>query len=142
MTIDRFKKGLKVRKEVLGADYVERSLANANDFTMAFQTLATEYCWDGIWNRPGLTRQQRSLINLAMLSALNRMHEVGIHVRGALNNGCTVEEIQEVMLQVSVYCGIPAGLEAFSAARKTIDEWHAANKPRRAAQKSNRAKRK
>ena len=136
MTSERFKKGLKVRKEVLGADHVERSLANANEFTMAFQKLATEYCWDGIWNRPGLSRKQRSLINLAMLSALNRMHEVGLHVRGALNNGCTVKEIQEVMLQICVYCGIPAGLEAFTVARKVIDEYHDNRSRRKASAKA------
>ena len=122
MTSERFENGLKTRKKVLGDAYVERSLAQANDFTMPFQELTTEYCWDYIWNRPGLPHKTRSLLNLAMLCALNRPNEVRIHVLGALNNGCTVEEIQEVMLQVSVYCGIPAGLEGFKIAREVIDE--------------------
>ena len=122
MTSERFENGLKVRKKVLGDEYVERSLGQANDFTMPFQELVTEYCWDNIWNRPGLPHKTRSLLNLAMLSALNRPNELRIHVRGALNNGCTVEEIQEVMLQVSVYCGVPSGLEGFKIAREVIDE--------------------
>ena len=122
MTSERFENGLKVRKKVLGDEYVERSLAQANDFTMPFQELVTEYCWDQIWNRPGLSHQTRSLLNLAMLAALGRPNELRLHVRGALNNGCTVEEIQEVMLQVSVYCGVPSGLEGFKIAREVIDE--------------------
>jgi 4-carboxymuconolactone decarboxylase len=122
VTSERFENGLKVRKKVLGDEYVERSLGQANDFTMPFQELVTEYCWDNIWNRPGLPHKTRSLLNLAMLSALNRPNELRIHVRGALNNGCTVEEIQEVMLQVSVYCGVPSGLEGFKIAREVIDE--------------------
>ncbi len=122
MTSERFEKGLKARRKVLGDAYVERALAQANDFTMPFQELVTEYCWDQIWNRPGLPHKTRSLLNLAMLCALNRPNEVRIHVRGALNNGCTVEEIQEVMLQVTVYCGVPAGLEGFKIAREVIDE--------------------
>lgn len=122
MTSESFENGLKARKKVLGDAYVDRSLAQANDFTMPFQELVTEYCWDNIWNRPGLPHKTRSMLNLAMLCALNRPHELRIHVQGALNNGCTVEEIQEVMLQVSVYCGVPAGLEGFKISREVIDE--------------------
>ncbi len=122
MTSERFENGLKTRKKVLGDAYVEHSLDQANDFTMPFQELVTEYCWDYIWNRPGLPHKTRSLLNLAMLCALNRPNELRIHVRGALNNGCTAEEIQEVFLQVSVYCGVPAGLEGFKIAREVIDE--------------------
>jgi|TARA_Y100000031_G_scaffold122954_1_gene138093 4-carboxymuconolactone decarboxylase len=122
VTSERFENGLKTRKKVLGDTYVERSLAQANDFTMPFQELVTEYCWDHIWNRPGLTHKTRSMLNLAMLCALGRPNELRLHVRGALNNGCTVEEIQEVFLQVSVYCGVPAGLDGFKIAREVIDE--------------------
>jgi 4-carboxymuconolactone decarboxylase len=122
VTSERFENGLKTRKKVLGDAYVEHSLDQANDFTMPFQELVTEYCWDYIWNRPGLPHKTRSLLNLAMLCALNRPNELRIHVRGALNNGCTAEEIQEVFLQVSVYCGVPAGLEGFKIAREVIDE--------------------
>lgn len=119
---DRYEEGLRVRRDVLGADYVDRSLANATDFTRPMQELTTTYCWGEIWTRPGLGRRERSLINLGMIAALNKPHELGLHVRGALTNGCTVEEIQETMLQVAVYCGIPAGIEAFRVASAVIDE--------------------
>ena len=121
MTSERFDNGLKTRKKVLGDEYVERSLSQANDFTMPFQELVTEYCWDHIWNRPRLPHKTRRLLNLAMLCALGRPNELRLHVQGALNNGCTVEEIQEVMLQVSVYCGVPAGNDGFKIAREVID---------------------
>jgi 4-carboxymuconolactone decarboxylase len=117
-----FEKGLKVRREVLGAEYVDKSLANANEFTQAFQDITTEWCWGFAWTRPGLDRKTRSMLNLAMLTALNRSPEIKLHVRGALNNGVTVEEIKEVLLHATVYCGIPAGLDAFKAANEVLKE--------------------
>ena len=122
MAKDLFTKGLAVRRAVLGRAYVNNSLANATEFTMPFQELTTEYCWGKIWSRPGLPRKTRSLLNLAMLSALNRPHELELHVRGALNNGVTPSEIQEVMLQVAIYCGIPASLDAFKTASGVFKE--------------------
>ncbi|MFN4276259.1 MAG: carboxymuconolactone decarboxylase family protein [Ferrovibrio sp.] len=123
-----FDHGLKVRREVLGADYVDRSLANANDFMMAFQHVTTEWCWGYVWDRPGLDRKTRSIINLAMLTALNRAPELRLHVKGALNNGLTPDEIKEVLLQATIYCGIPAGLEAFKAANEVLQEAGAVKK--------------
>jgi 4-carboxymuconolactone decarboxylase len=114
--------GLRVRSEVLGADHVERSLAAASAFTRPIQELTTEYCWGAVWTRPGLGRRERSLINLGMLTALNRSHELRVHVRGAVANGCTHEEIQEALLQAAVYCGIPAGMEAFRVAEAALAE--------------------
>lgn len=121
-----FDAGLAIRREVLGDDYVERSIRTADDFNRPFQELVTEYCWGAIWGRPGLERTTRSLINLAMLTALNRPAELELHVRGALNNGVTREEIQEVFLQTTVYCGVPAALESFRVARKVFAELDAA----------------
>ncbi len=117
-----FDKGLKIRREVLGAEYVDKSLANANEFTQAFQDITTEWCWGYAWGRPGLDRKTRSMLNLAMLTALNRSPEIKLHVRGALSNGVTVEEIKEVLLHATVYCGIPAGLDAFKAANEVLKE--------------------
>jgi 4-carboxymuconolactone decarboxylase len=117
-----FEQGLAVRREVLGSTYVDGSLAAANDFTMAFQRIATEWCWGYAWTREGLDRKTRSLINLAMLTALNRAPEIKLHVRGAINNGVTVEQIKEVLLHATVYCGIPAGLDAFKAANEVLKE--------------------
>jgi 4-carboxymuconolactone decarboxylase len=119
---ERFDKGMVVRREVLGDEYVDRSLANATDFSMEMQELATEYAWGEIWSRDGLTRAERSLLNLGLLSALNRGHEFKVHVRGAINNGVTREQIKEVLLQVAVYCGAPAGLEAFRLAGEVLAE--------------------
>ncbi|HET7764762.1 MAG TPA: carboxymuconolactone decarboxylase family protein [Burkholderiales bacterium] len=116
-------KGLAVRKEVLGAEYVERNLKNADDFSMPIQEYTTEACWGTIWTRTALPRKTRSLLNLAMLSALNRPHEFKIHVKGALTNGCSREEIREVLLQVACYCGVPAGVEAFRLAREAMAEY-------------------
>src|ERR1700722_206100 len=113
---DLFEKGLQIRKEVLGAEYVDRAIANATEFTKPLQEFVTSYAWGAIWGRDGLDRKTRSLINLAMLTALNRQHELGLHVRGALRNGCTVEEIREVLLQAAVYAGVPASIEAFRTA--------------------------
>ena len=117
-----FDRGLAVRREVLGPEYVDNSLKSANDFMMAFQRITTEWCWGYAWTRPGLDRKTRSLINLAMLTALNRSPEVKLHVRGTLNNGVTVDEIKEVLLHATVYCGIPAGLDAFKAANEVLKE--------------------
>ena len=127
---DLFDRGLKVRREVLGADYVDGSLKSANDFMMAFQQITTEWCWGYAWTRSGLDRKTRSLINLAMLTALNRAPEVKLHVRGALNNGVTVDEIKEVLLHATVYCGIPAGLDSFKAANEVFKEVGALAKKR------------
>jgi 4-carboxymuconolactone decarboxylase len=118
----RYEEGVRVRSEVLGADHVERSLAQATDFMRPMQEFVTEYCWGAIWSRPGLGRRERSLLNLAMLAALNRSHELGVHVRGAVNNGCTVEEIQETLLQAATYSGVPAGMEAFRVANRVLAE--------------------
>ena len=117
-----FERGLALRREVLGPAYVDKSLASANDFTMAFQQITTEWCWGYAWTGPGLDRKTRSLMNLAMLTALNRSPEVKLHVRGAINNGVTVEEIKEALLHATVYCGIPAGLDAFKAANEVLKE--------------------
>lgn len=115
-----FQRGLEIRRAVLGAEYVDTSIANADDFMMEFQKITTEWCWGYAWSRPGLERKTRSLINIAMITALNRMNEVKMHVRGALRNGCTEEEIREVLIQATVYCGIPAGLDAFRNAHEVL----------------------
>jgi 4-carboxymuconolactone decarboxylase len=125
---DLYDKGLAVRREVLGAEYVDRSIASADAFNRPLQDFVTEYCWGGIWTRPGLPRKTRSLLNLAMLTALNRPHEVKLHVKGALNNGVTREEIAEVFLQAGVYCGVPAAVDAFRTAREVFDEIERRNK--------------
>jgi 4-carboxymuconolactone decarboxylase len=117
-----YDRGLKVRREVLGADYVDKQIASADDFNRPMQNLVTEYCWGAIWNRPGLDRRTRSMLNLAMLSALNRHHEFKAHVKGAIKNGVTKQEITEVLLQVAIYCGVPAGVEHFRLAREAFKE--------------------
>jgi 4-carboxymuconolactone decarboxylase len=121
-TEGRYERGLAARREVLGDEHVERSLGGATDFTVAAQELVTEYCWGAVWTRPGLDRRTRSLVNLGMLTALNRMHEFRVHVRGAINNGCTIDEIRETLLQATAYCGAPAGLESFRQAQAVLDE--------------------
>ena len=118
----RFDEGLAVRRSVLGSAYVDKSISNADEFNMPMQELVTEYCWGEIWTRPGLDRKTRSMINLAMLTALNRPHEVKIHLRGALNNGVTKEEIKEVLLQTAIYCGVPAAIDSFRLAREVFSE--------------------
>jgi 4-carboxymuconolactone decarboxylase len=118
----RYERGLATRREVLGDEHVDRSMRNATEFSSAAQELVTEYCWGAVWTRPGLDRRTRSLLNLAMLTALGRMHEFRAHVRGAVNNGCTTEEIRETLLQATVYCGAPAGLESFREAQSVLDE--------------------
>ena len=117
---DLFKQGLAVRSEVLGADYVKKSLESADEFMMAFQNITTEMCWGYAWTRPGLDKRTRSIVNLAMLTALSKPNELKLHVRGALTNGLSVEEIKEILLHATVYCGIPAGLEAFKAAHEVL----------------------
>jgi len=119
---ERFDKGLKLRKQVLGAEYVERSMASADEFSMPMQELSTEYCWGYVWTRPGLALRERSLVNLGMISALNRPHELKLHVKAALNNGVTRAEIREVLLQVAVYCGVPAGIDSVRIAREAFAE--------------------
>ena len=119
---EAYDRGLKVRREVLGADYVDKQIASADDFNRPMQNLVTEYCWGAIWNRPGLDRRTRSMLNLAMLSALNRHHEFKAHVKGAIKNGVTKQEITEVLLQVAIYCGVPAGVEHFRLAREALKE--------------------
>lgn len=122
MNKEAFDKGLQTRREVLGADYVDNAIKNADDFNMPMQDLVTEYCWNEIWNRPGLDRKTRSIINLAMLTALNRPHELKLHVRGAINNGLTKEEIREVFMQTAIYCGVPAAIDSFRNAKEMFIE--------------------
>ena len=129
---DLFARGLALRRDVLGPEYVDKSLQSANEFMMAFQRITTEWCWGYAWTRPGLDRKTRSLINLAMLTALNRSPEIKLHVRGALNNGVTVDEIKEVLLHATIYCGIPAGLDAFKAANEVLKEVGAVSSERKA----------
>ncbi|HET7401386.1 MAG TPA: carboxymuconolactone decarboxylase family protein [Usitatibacter sp.] len=117
-----FERGLEIRKSVLGAEHVERQLAAADEFTRPLQELVTEYCWGAVWGREGLDRRARSMINLAMISALNRPQELKAHVKGALRNGVTRDEIREVLLQVGIYCGIPAAMDSFRVAREALAE--------------------
>jgi 4-carboxymuconolactone decarboxylase len=122
MNQDAFDQGLKTRREVLGAEYVDTAIRNADDFNRPMQELVTEHCWNDIWNRPGLDRRTRSLLNLAMLTALNRPHELKLHVRGAIHNGVTKDEIREVFLQAAIYCGMPAAIDSFRGAREVFKE--------------------
>jgi len=122
MNKELFDKGLQTRREVLGAEYVDASIKNADDFNMPMQELVTQYCWGDVWNRPGLDRRTRSFLNLAMLTALNRPHELKLHVRGAINNGLSKEEIKEVFLQTAIYCGVPAAIDAFRTAKEVFKE--------------------
>ena len=119
---DDFDRGVANRRTVLGDEWVDRSLANATDFNADFQSLITRYAWHEIWGRPGLDRRTRSMINLAMISALNRPHEVKAHVKGALNNGLTKDDIKEVFLQVAIYCGVPAAVDSFRSAQEVFKE--------------------
>ena len=125
MTESTFERGLGIRKEVLGAEHVERSLAGADDFNRPYQELITEYCWGAVWGRPGLSRKTRSLLNLAMLTALNREDEFKLHVRAAFRNGVTRDEISEVLLQAAIYCGVPAANSAFNQARAVFVQMEA-----------------
>lgn len=117
-----YDEGMEIRREVLGDEYVDRAMAGADDFGRPLQEFVTEWCWGAIWGRPGLDRRTRSLLNIGMTTALNRPHELATHLRGALRNGCTVEEIREVLLQAAVYCGAPAGVDAFRVAREVLGD--------------------
>jgi 4-carboxymuconolactone decarboxylase len=117
-----YDRGMAVRRAVLGDAYVDRSLQSGTEFRMPMQELVTEFCWGAVWSRDGLDRKTRSLVNIGMLTALNRSTELAAHIRGAVNNGATREEIQEVLLQTAVYCGMPAGLESFRVAEKVFDD--------------------
>ena len=122
MNPELFDQGLKTRREVLGADYVDAAIANADDFNRPLQDMVTQYAWGDVWNRPGLSRRDRSLLNLAMLTALNRPHELKLHVRGALTNGVSKDEIREVFLQTAIYCGVPAAIDSFRSAREVFKD--------------------
>ncbi|HEX4329793.1 MAG TPA: 4-carboxymuconolactone decarboxylase [Burkholderiales bacterium] len=119
---DIYDTGMKIRRAVVGDTYVDKSLASMDDFNRDLQNLITEYCWGAVWGRPGLERRERSILNLGMLIALNRGSELKLHVRGALNNGISREEISEIILQTAIYCGVPAGLEATRIAREVFAE--------------------
>lgn len=118
----KFEDGLAVRRAVLGAAYVDKSISSADELNREMQQLVTEYCWGEVWTRPGLDRKTRSIANLAMLTALNRPHELKLHIRGAINNGVTREEIKEVFLQAAIYCGVPAAIDSFRTAREVLNE--------------------
>lgn len=120
-----FDRGLATRRQVLGSEHVDASIKNATDFNIDMQELVTQYCWGDVWNRPGLERKTRSFLNLAMLAALNRPHELKLHVRGALNNGLSKDEIKEVFLQVAIYCGVPAAIDSFRVASEVFKELNA-----------------
>jgi 4-carboxymuconolactone decarboxylase len=120
---ETYEQGLQLRRTVLGGDHVDRSMDDVSDFTRPIQELVTEYCWGAVWTRPALPLATRSLLNLAMLTALNRPHELGVHVRGALRNGVTVGEIQEALIQTAIYVGVPAALESFRVAERVIAEY-------------------
>lgn len=128
MATELFNQGLEVRKAVLGKAYVEKSIAAADDFAMAMQEYATEACWGMVWTRPGLPRKTRSLLNIAMITVLNRPHELKLHIKSAFNNGVTRDEIKEVLLQVACYAGVPAGVDGFRLAREAFAEMEAAKK--------------
>jgi 4-carboxymuconolactone decarboxylase len=118
-----FDRGLEIRKSVIGKEFVEKSFASADDFNLPLQELITEYCWGAVWGRDGLPKKTRSMLNLAMLSALNRPHELKTHVKGALRNGLTKDEIREIFLQVAIYCGVPAAVDSFRIAREAFTEY-------------------
>ena len=120
MNDELFERGLKIRKSVLGAEFVDKAIAAADDFNMPLQRLVTEYCWGACWGRDGLPKKTRSLLNIAMISSLNRNHELKLHVKGAIRNGCTREEIREVLLQVAIYCGVPAAVDSFRVAKEAL----------------------
>ena len=122
MNKELFEAGLEVRKATLGREFVENAIKSADDFNRPLQEFVTEYCWGACWTREGLSRKTRSMLNLAMLTALNRPHELKMHVKGALNNGVTREEIREVLLQTAVYCGVPAAVDAFRTAKEAFAE--------------------
>ena len=122
MDQDIYDKGLEIRRSVLGPEHVDKAIANADEFSQPMQELVTEYCWGAVWGRPGLPKQTRSMLNLAMLTALNRENELRLHLRGALNNGVSRAEISEVLLQCAIYCGVPAAISSFRIAREVFKE--------------------
>jgi len=122
MNKELFEKGLGIRRAVLGADFVDNAIKGADDFSRPLQELVTEYCWGEVWGRPGLDRKTRSMLNLAMLSALNRPHEIKLHIKGAMTNGLTKNDIMEIFLQVAIYCGVPAAVDSFRIAREAFKE--------------------
>ena len=122
MSKERFEKGRKIREEVLGRERVVKALDQADAFNRDFQEILTEYCWGASWGRDGLSRPQRSLLNLGMLAALNRPHEFELHFRAAIGNGLTKAELQDALIQIAIYCGVPAGVEAFRIASKVLAE--------------------
>ena len=128
MSKEVFERGMEIRKSVLGKEFVEKSFAAADEFNRPMQELVTEYCWGAVWGREGLPPKTRSMLNLAMLSALNRPHELKMHVKGALRNGVTRDEIREVLMQVAIYCGVPAGVDSFRLAREAFAEFDAGTK--------------
>ena len=119
---DMYEKGLAIRKSVLGAEYVDKAIAGADDFTRPIQELVTKYCWGEVWGRETLSRRDRSLLNIAMISALNRPHELKLHVKGALTNGVSRDEIREVLMQVAIYCGVPAAVDSTRIAKEAFSE--------------------
>ncbi|PAU89442.1 4-carboxymuconolactone decarboxylase [Pseudomonas sp. WN033] len=122
MSNEKYTRGLEIRTQVLGQEYVNKSLQNADEFSRPLQELVTEYCWGHVWGREGLSLKERSMINLAMISALNRPHELKLHIRGALRNGLSPEQIREILLQVGIYCGVPAAVDSFRIAREALAE--------------------
>ena len=122
MNKEMYEKGLAIRRDVLGKEFVDNAISSADDFNRPLQELVTQYCWGEIWGRPGLDRKTRSMLNLAMISALNRPHEVKMHVKGAINNGLTKDQIMEVLLQVAIYCGVPAAVDSFRIAKEAFKE--------------------
>ena len=120
MAEDLYARGMAIRRKVLGDAYVDKALESVDDFNRDFQRMITEYCWGNLWGREALSHKQRSLNNLCLLAALNRSQELATHVRGALRNGCTVDEIRETLMQVAVYAGVPAGVEAFRVAGQVL----------------------
>jgi 4-carboxymuconolactone decarboxylase len=129
MSNDKYAKGLEIRTQVLGEAYVNKSIENADDFNRPLQELVTEYCWGHVWGREGLSLAERSMINLAMISALNRPHELKLHIRGALRNGLSREQIREILLQVGIYCGVPAAVDSFRIAREAFAEADGESQP-------------
>lgn len=123
MNNETYQKGINVRREVLGDQYVDKALSSKTEFTDLLQTLVTEACWGTVWTRPGLSKKIRSLVTIAMLSALKTPAELKAHVRGALRNGCTISEVQEVLAQATIYCGMSSGIIAFKAADEVIKNW-------------------
>ncbi|HUU71902.1 MAG TPA: carboxymuconolactone decarboxylase family protein [Burkholderiales bacterium] len=122
MNDELFEKGLGIRKSVLGAEFVEKSIAAADDFNMPMQKLVTEYCWGAVWGREDLPKKTRSMLNIAMLAVLNRPHEFKLHIRGAIRNGVSKDEIREILLQVAIYAGVPAAIDSFRNAKEALAE--------------------